>query len=81
MQIFANSLDVNDVPLSVRTFVGHECLVTNIFYCFYTSAVKVFNGTASGQQVNTSIIFNKYLYPSGEVLSGLIMSIATISKG
>jgi hypothetical protein len=31
--------------------------------------------------VNISIMFNKYLYPSGEVFSGPIMSIAIISNG
>jgi hypothetical protein len=52
MQILAKSLDVNDVSLSVRTFVWPECLVTYLLNAV-SSAVKVFNGTASGQLVNT----------------------------
>ncbi len=55
LQFLANNFNVNDIPRSVSTFIGHECLVTNIWNtAVVSSAVKVFNGTASGQLVNQS---------------------------
>ena len=46
-----------------------------------SSAVKVRSGMASGQLVIISTTFNRYLNPSGDVVRGPILSIATISKG